>query len=57
MHHQFELPRQTRAARDFARFALYVYIVPTHPGEVTATQIDRPPIGGRGAVLPTGPER
>ena len=55
MHHQFELPRKTRAARDFARFAFYVYITPTRPGEVTATQIDRPPDGGRGAVLTTGP--
>ena len=56
MHRQFELPRQTRDAHNFVRFAKYAYIAPTRPGEVTATQIDRPPDGGRGAVLTTGPE-
>ena len=57
MRHRFELPRQARHEQKFARIAKYGYIARIHPGEVTATQIDRPPIGGRGAVLPTGPER
>lgn len=54
MHRQFELPRQTRDAHNFVRFAKYAYIVRSHPGEVTP--IGRPPDGGRGAVLTTGPE-
>ncbi len=51
----FEAVGQTRDAHNFVRFAINAYIVQTPPGEVTP--IDRPPDGGRGAVLTTGPER
>ena len=54
MHSQFELPRPSCDGQKFVRFTKYAYIVRSHPGEVTP--IGRPPDGGRGAVLTTGPE-